>query len=181
MENLKKIDGIIAKIEAVFLSTSIITMTILLVGNVIARKIFNSSWTFAEEVGQLLVVVCTFMGLGYAVRTGEHVNMTAITDTVPKNIKKMLVIIISALSMVTMLYFAYLGFKYSNIVLQSGRVTPALEFPRFIVTMFMPIGFLSGGIRYLINLIINFNSKNEIYTGNLAPDSELSDDDYVGY
>ena len=108
MENLKKIDGIIAKIEAVFLSTSIITMTILLVGNVIARKIFNSSWTFAEEVGQLLVVVCTFMGLGYAVRTGEHVNMTAITDTVPKNIKKMLVIIISALSMITMFYFAYL-------------------------------------------------------------------------
>ncbi len=180
METLRKIDDVIAKIEAIFLSTSIITMTVLLVGNVVARKVFNSSWTFAEEVGQLLVVVCTFMGLGYAVRTGEHVNMTAVTDNVPKRIKKMLVIFISALSMITMFYFAYLGFKYANIVFQSGRVTPALEFPRYIVTLFMPIGFFSGGIRYLINLIINFNHKDEVYTGNLAPDTELSDDT-IGY
>lgn len=170
MTVLKKIDNAIAKVEGVFLSSSIILMTILLVGNVIARKLFNSSWTFAEEVGQFLVVICTFMGLGYAVRSGEHVNMSAIIDTVPKRTKKIMTIIISIISMLALFYFSYLGFKYMGIVIKSGRITPALEMPRFIVTMFMPIGFLSGGIRYLINLVINIKDKENVYSSNLEPD-----------
>lgn len=83
METLRKIDDVIAKIEAIFLSTSIITMTVLLVGNVVARKVFNSSWTFAEEVGQLLVVVCTFMGLGYAVSGRRRRRSTPRPDSRP--------------------------------------------------------------------------------------------------
>ncbi len=165
MNFLKKLDAILSKIESFFLTTSILGMTFLLVGNVIARKIFNSSWTFAEEVGQLLVVVCTFMGIGYAVRRAEHVNMSAIIDNVSDKSKKMLTIVICIISMLTMFYFSYLGFKYMNIVYQSGRITPALEIPRFIITIFMPLGFLSGGIRYLISLILNLKNKDQIYSG----------------
>lgn len=170
MKFLKKLDDFLSKIEGVFLSTSIIVMTFLLVGNVIARKVFNSSWTFAEEVGQLLVVVCTFMGIGYAVRSAEHVNMSAIIDNVNEKSKKVLVVIICIISMLTMFYFSYLGFKYANIVYKSGRITPALEIPRFIITLFMPIGFLSGGIRYLISLVLNIKNKDEIYRGTIRED-----------
>lgn len=170
MDLIKKIDNVIAKIEGFLLSTSIIAMTILLVGNVISRRVFNQSWAFAEEVGQFLVVVATFMGLGYAVKLNQHVNMTAILDLVPKNTKKVLVMIIAFLSMMTLFFFAYLGFKYSLLVFESGRVTPALEFPRYIVTVFMPIGFLSGAIRYLITFMLNLKHKDLIYVGIDTPE-----------
>lgn len=176
MEFINKFDDFIAKIEGFLLSSSIIAMTVLLVGNVIARRVFNQSWTFAEEVGQFLVVVATFMGLGYAVKLNQHVNMTAILDLVPKKTKKNLVIIISILSTITLFFFAFLGFKYSILVFESGRVTPALEFPGYIVTIFMPLGFLSGAIRYLLVLMLNFKHEDLIYVGIDAPELDYEEE-----
>ena len=147
-------------------------MTIVLVGNVIARRVFQNSWSWAEEVGQLLVVISTFMGIGYAAREGSHINMSAFLDLAPKKGKKVLAILISTITMITMFVFAYLSFKYTLTVVESGRVTPALEMPRYISTMFLPIGFTLGGIQYLINLIVNLKSLQEVYLNNLSPVDE---------
>ncbi|HLR34144.1 MAG TPA: TRAP transporter small permease subunit, partial [Tissierellales bacterium] len=87
MNKLKKIDRAVMRIEEFILSSGIIIMATILIGNVIARRVFKSSWTFAEELGQLLVVIVTFMGLGYGVRKGQHVSMSAILDLAPKKMK----------------------------------------------------------------------------------------------
>ncbi|MGO1469353.1 MAG: TRAP transporter small permease [Tissierella sp.] len=169
MDLIKKIDRVVEKVEAFILSSSIILMATILIGNVIARRVFNNSWTFAEEVGQLLVVIVTFMGLGYGVRKGQHVNMSAIIDIAPRKGKKIMAIFIAFISMVTMFFFAYLSYKYTLTVIARGRVTPALEMPRYFTTMFLPIGFTLGGIQYLINLVLNLTNKDDIYFSNEAP------------
>ncbi len=88
MNLVRKIDKAVCKIEEFILSSSIILMAAILIGNVIARRVFKSSWTFAEEVGQLLVVISTFIGLGYGVRKGQHINMSALLDLAPRKGKK---------------------------------------------------------------------------------------------
>src|SRR5699024_9533458 len=128
-----------------------------------------------EELGQLLVVIVTFMGLGYGVRKGQHVSMSAILDLAPKKMKKVMVIFIATISMLTMFIFSYYSYKYTLTVIARGRVTPALEMPRYITTMFLPIGFTLGGIQYLINLILNIKYKNEIYLSNERPLKEEED------
>ncbi len=175
MNKLKKIDRAVMRIEEFILSSGIIIMAAILIGNVIARRVFKSSWTFAEELGQLLVVIVTFMGLGYGVRKGQHVSMSAILDLAPKKMKKVMVIFIATISMLTMFIFAYYSYKYTLTVIARGRVTPALEMPRYITTMFLPIGFILGGIQYLINLILNIKHKDEIYLSNERPLKEEED------
>lgn len=175
MDLIKKIDRVVEKIEEFILSGSIILMAVILIGNVIARRVFQNSWTFAEEVGQLLVVIVTFMGVGYGVRKGQHVNMSAIIDLAPRKGKKAMAIFIAAISMVTMFFFAYLSYKYTLTVVARGRVSPALEMPRYFTTMFLPIGFTLGGIQYLINLLLNFKYKDEIYFNNEAPMVDYED------
>lgn len=91
MKIIKKIDNIIGKIEEYILIIGIIGMSLLLFGNVFSRVVLNNSWSFAEEIGQMLVVLVTFMGLGYAVRKGRYINMTSIYDrsigtTIPRAI-----------------------------------------------------------------------------------------------
>ena len=61
----------------------------------------------------------------------------------------------------TMFIFAC-KLQYTLTVVARGRVTPALEMPRYITTMFLPMGFTLGGI-VLINFILNLTSKDEIY------------------
>lgn len=179
MSIMKKIDNIICKVEEFTISTSIILMATILIGNVIARRIFQNSWTWAEEVGQLLVVIVTFMGIGYGVRKGQHVNMTAILDLAPKKAKKFMVIFIAFISMLTMFTFAYLSYRYTLTVVSRGRVTPALEMPRYITTMLLPIGFSLGGLQYLINLILNITNKDEVYMNNEVPMGEYENESTI--
>lgn len=175
MDLIRKIDNVVCKIEEFILSSSIILMATILIGNVIARRVFRNSWTFAEEVGQLLVVICTFIGLGYGVRKGQHINMSAILDLASKKWKKAMAIFIAFISMVTMFVFAYLSYKYTLTVVARGRVTPALQMPRYFTTMFLPVGFVLGGIQYLINLILNLTVKDEIYLNNESPMADYDD------
>ncbi len=82
--------------------------------------------------------------------------MSALLDLAPRK-GKIMAILIAFISMLTMFIFAYLSYKYTLTVVARGRVTPALEMPRYITTMFLPIGFTLGGIQYLINFILNLN------------------------
>ena len=169
MNTFKKIDKVIEMIEAFILSTGIMLMATVLIGNVIARVVFNNSWTFAEEVGQMLVVIVTFMGLGYAVRKGNHVNMSAFIDLAPRKGKKLMAIFIATVSMIVMFVFAYYSYQYTMTVVARGRVTPALELPRYLTTMFLPIGFTLAGIQYAVNLVLNLTNKDDIYFNNERP------------
>lgn len=179
MKTLRKIDNFIIKIEKFFLSSSMILAALILFGNVIARRVFQSSWSWSEEVGQLMVVIMTFMGIGYGARIGEHINMSAFTDLAPHKGKKVLSLVISFITMVTMFIFAYLSLKYTLRVVASGRVSPALETPRYITTLFMPIGFTLGGIQYLINFLLNIKHKDKVYFNNISPVSDLYENQVI--
>ncbi|QGU94586.1 TRAP transporter small permease subunit [Clostridium bovifaecis] len=166
---LKKIDGFIKKLEELVISYSVIAMAVILIANVFARRVLNNSLTFAEEAGQFMMVILTFMGTSYAVRKGSHINMSAFLDFAPAKIKKVMVLIISFVTMVLMFIFAYLGYEYLLTVIARGRVTPAMEMPRYYITMFLPIGFFLAGVQYLINFILNLIHKNEVYLNNEEP------------
>ncbi|QNO14711.1 TRAP transporter small permease [Alkalicella caledoniensis] len=172
MSILKKVDQILSKLEAFILSFGVIAMSLLLIGNVIMRAVFNNSWSFAEEIGQFMVVVVTFVGISYATRKGKHIRMTAIYDMSSFKVKKILTLIVSFVTMVVMFYFAYLGLRYTLMVASRGRVTPALEWARYVVVMFFPIGFFMGGVQNLVNFVLNVIHKDEIYSGNEGPDKE---------
>jgi TRAP-type C4-dicarboxylate transport system permease small subunit len=137
-------------------------MALILIGNVISRSIFNRSWTFAEESGQFLVIAITFIGISYAARQARHISMSAIFDLIPTQLKKVFIIIISAVTAIAMFYLAYLSFKYMLSVYELGRVTPALGVPMYLVILFIPLGFIFGGIQYARNLVINLKEK-EVY------------------
>ena len=90
-----KLNKIISKIESFVLSTSIILMAMMLIFSVFMRTIFNSSLTFAEEVGQLLMLLVTFFGISYCAKKGRHITMSIIFDMVDNEKKKMFMYLIS--------------------------------------------------------------------------------------
>lgn len=166
---LKKINGFIKKVEEFIISYSVIIMAVILIANIFARRVLQNSLTFSEELGQFMMVILTFIGTSYAVRVGQHINMTAFLDFAPFKIKKIMILIISFGTMLLMFVFTYVGFDFLLDVISRGRVTPALGIPRYFITMFLPIGFFLAGIQYLINFVINLTHKDELYIGNEEP------------
>ena len=159
MDTIRTIDQFLEKIEKMIISLSVIAMSIILIGNVISRSVFNNSWTFAEEVGQFLIIAITFIGISYAARRNSHISMSALYDLLPPKMKRLLMLIISSFTSVTLYYLAYIATKYTIRVYELGKVTPALRVPMYLIIMIIPIGFLLGGIQYTRNALETIKEK----------------------
>ena len=124
MGALLKLNKGLRKIEEFILSYGMLIMAAMLVGNTISRGVFDYSWRFAEEVGQMLMIIVTFVGTSYAARIGRHIVMSAIFDAVSFKAKKVFLYVSSSITFVAMLYLAYLSTKYVINVYEIARITP---------------------------------------------------------
>jgi TRAP-type C4-dicarboxylate transport system permease small subunit len=157
---MKSIDKIVEKVEEAILGYSILLMAFILIGSVLSRTLLNSSWTFAEEVGQTLTIVVTFLGIGYAAKKAKHITMSAIFDLVGEKGKKIFQLIISSITSLCLFYLTYLGLRYTIKVFELGRVTPSLRIPMYLIMASVPLGFLLGAIEYARTFIKNIREKD---------------------
>lgn len=160
---IKKLDGVMSKIEEYVLSYSVIIMSILLIINVIMRTVFNRSLTFSEEIGQALLIIISFFGIAYCSKKGRHITMSIVFDMVDNKKKKLFMYMISLLSTIAMLFITYLGYKYVLSTRNLARVTPALQIPIHYIYAFVPLGLLLGAIEYFRTFILNIRHRDLLY------------------
>lgn len=159
-EKMKSIDKIVEKIEEAILGYSVLLMAFILIGSVLSRTLLNSSWTFAEEVGQTLTIIVTFLGIGYAAKKAKHITMSAVFDLMNEKGKKLFQLITSSVTSLCLFYLTYLGIKYTIKVFQLGRVTPSLRIPMYLIMASVPLGFLLGAIEYARTFVKNIREKD---------------------
>ena len=67
--------GVLSRILEVIMVAILSTMVVLVFGNVVARYVFNSAITWAEEVARFLFVWLTFVGASFGLMKGLHLGM----------------------------------------------------------------------------------------------------------
>ncbi|MBO6824756.1 MAG: TRAP transporter small permease [Sneathiella sp.] len=159
------IDGIdksIAAMERIIMATGVILMAINTIANVVSRFIFNHSIIFAEELNSIFILLVTFAGIGYAARHARHIRMSAISDALPTQTRKILMIIITAVTALLLLVLAWYSVQYIMSLYAKGRVYPALGLPVYISYLWVPIGLFVTGIQYALTFVRNLQ-RREIY------------------
>lgn len=159
---LEAVDHGLSHFERIVLSYGVLVMATNSVANVIGRFVFNQSLYFSQELNQFLMVLITFIGLGYATRQGRHIRMSAIYDQLPDLGKKILMIVIAATTAVVMFVLAWYSFKYVQRNFLLGRTTPSLQIPVWITYVWVPIGFTVAGVQYLATVLQNLQ-RPEVY------------------
>jgi C4-dicarboxylate transporter, DctQ subunit len=157
---LNLVDGGIARIEAIILAYGIILMATNSVANVIGRFVFNRSLYFAEELNQFLIVLVTFVGIGYAARKGRHIRMSALYDQLGDRLRKILMTVIAGLTSVVMFVLAYYSYRYVSDVARLGTLTPSLRIPLWWTYIWVPVGFVVTGIQYLLTVVRNLREPD---------------------
>ncbi|MFC6671942.1 TRAP transporter small permease [Marinobacterium aestuariivivens] len=161
---LTLLDRIIGKAEMYVLGWGIIIMALNTIANVFGRYLFSQSIYFTEELNEFLIVIITFMGLGYVTRKGRHIRMSALYDVLPARARKVLMILIAAVTAVAMLALAWYAFEYVAKIARRGRVTPALQFPLYLTYIWVIVGFAVTGIQYLLTVFKNLDlSDPDVY------------------
>ncbi|MEM7047525.1 MAG: TRAP transporter small permease [Pseudomonadota bacterium] len=142
------------------------------IANVLGRYVFSQSIYFSEELNQFLVVIVTFMGLGYATRKGMHIRMSALFDILPPRTRKVMMIFIAFITAVMMAVLAWYAFEYVQKIAARGRVTPALQFPLYLTYIWVIVGLALASVQYLLTALKNLNLKDEnVYVSHNRIDS----------
>jgi len=160
LKPLALVDDLISRFEAVVLGLGVLIMATISVANVIGRFVFGESIFFAEELNQFLIVLITFVGIGYAARKGRHIRMSAIFDSLPDPLRKALMVLIALITAAAMFVLAYYSYVYVVSVYATGRVAPSLRVPVYLTFVWVPIGFVITGIQYLLTAVVNLLRKD---------------------
>jgi TRAP-type C4-dicarboxylate transport system permease small subunit len=160
MRILATIDHGIARFEAFVLALGVLLMAVNSIANVLGRFVFAQSIYFSEELNQFLIVLVTFVGIGYAARKGRHIRMSAIYDQLGDRGRKVLMIIIAATTALVMFALAWFSYDYVARLAQLGKVTPSLQVPLYLTYLWVPIGFVITGIQYLLTVVQNLRSDD---------------------
>lgn len=158
MRMLARLDTFVNFVEKFVLAGSVLGMTGISIGNVIARNLFNHSLVFADEINQVFIVLITFIGIGYAARHGRHIRMSAFHDLLPATAKRLSMTIIAFSTAAILWLLGWYALQYVLHIAASQSVTPALQIPLYSFYLAAPIGLLLGGIQYLLAGIRNLFS-----------------------
>ncbi len=58
-----------------------------------------------------------------------------------------------------MFYLAYYAMEYTLNVMETQRLTPVLRLPFYLVVIWVPVGFVLGGIQYFLTFVKNLTEK----------------------
>ncbi len=156
------ISRITETIEKTIVFSSILLMMANSTANAIGRYAFGKSLFFSEELNQFLIVAVTFIGFAYAVRKGRNIRMTALYDSLGYPAKKFIATLIAITTSLLMFYLSYKAYIYVVEVKDLNRLSPALQFPMYLVFSIIPVGLAMAGLQYIIAFFMNLTHK-EIY------------------
>ena len=157
---LGTIDSTISRVESVMLAVGVLLMALNTISNILGRFVFQSSIFFSEELNRILIILITFAGISYAARQGRHIRMSAIFDTMPPALRKVMMIVIALVTATFMFGLCYYAVGYIETQASRGRVLPALQIPVWWTLIWVPVGFLMTGLQYLLTAIKNMTSKD---------------------
>jgi TRAP-type C4-dicarboxylate transport system permease small subunit len=157
---LSLLDRGLERFEGFILAYGIILMALNVVANVVGRQVLGQSIYFSEELNQFLIVLVTFVGLGYAARRGRHIRMSAVYDNLSDRGRKAMMIVIAACTAAVMFLLAWYAYQYVANVAERGRVTAALRVPLYLTYLWVPLGFFITGIQYTLTVVRNLTSPD---------------------
>ncbi|MEH6578516.1 MAG: TRAP transporter small permease [Amphritea sp.] len=171
MKNIfHNISSVTESIEKFVVFFSILLMMVNSTANAIGRYVFGKSLFFSEELNQFLIVAVTFIGFAYAVRKGRNIRMTAVYDSLGYTAKKAISTLIAITTGLLMFYLAYKAVFYVIELKDLNRLSPALQFPVYIIYSIIPVGLSIAGLQYLIAFFMNITHR-EIYLSHEVIDS----------
>ncbi len=140
---------LIDKFEEGFLCLLLVSMTLLVFAEVIARFGFNAGIHWAQEVTLLLSAWFVLFGASYGVKVGAHIGVDVFVKMLPKGVHRGFTLLAIALALFYCGLFLYGSWIYVGKMKMIGVELQDLPVPRWIPMTVLLIGFATLIIRFL--------------------------------
>lgn len=147
------------RLEEIIASLCMATLVIVVGLQVFNRYALNSSLVWTGELSRYLFIWAVFIGCAYATREGRHLSVTILYNLAPKWLKKTLLLVDDAITIVFCGFCVVWGGKMVQFLSQTGQEAPALEIPIYWVYLALPVGMLLMGMRVVRNAVQLIKNK----------------------
>ncbi len=141
------------RFESFALAALLAVMTVVTFVQVVARYVFNDSFTWALELTVVCFAWLIFLGISYGIRIGSHIGVDAFVRLLPPRVGRFLAILAVLLCLVYCGYLGWGGWQYTAKLLKVGVLMQDLPIPRWIPTVIVPVGMALAALRFLQVLI----------------------------
>ena len=145
--------------------------------NVVARYVFDKSFTWASELTIYLFLWSIFFGVVYCFKEDAHISINILLEKIPKKGAKVLMILSSTITLVFLISVAYYGYEYLKLVIELDERSIDLEISMWIPYLVIPIAFSFSSYRVMEKLVkiirTTFNMLKTVNEGDELLDKNL--------
>lgn len=161
---MKKLNWLISRSEEVVIGLLILSASVILFANVVARYVFNLGFPWAEELVRYEIVWMVFLGGSVAAREGIHIGVDIIVKFAPPAISKLVKLCIHSVSILFCVLVVFYGVELISQTKMFGQVSPAMQVPMWLVQLAIPIGASLMAIRFSQHWLQTFCNKSDAPT-----------------
>jgi C4-dicarboxylate transporter DctQ subunit len=122
--------------EESFVSLLLVSMTLLVFSEVIARFLFNIGFLWMEEVTLTLGAWFVLFGASYGVKVGAHIGVDAFVQTLPEKVRKITAIAAVLLCLCYCSLFLYGSWTYLAKMYSIGITMEDVYMPQVFIELF---------------------------------------------
>ena len=152
---IEKIENIIKKTAGIFnliAGGAIVVAMLVVVANVILRKIFKQPLLGSSEyIGFISVLIISF-GLAYCLVVNAHIAVDFIVEKFSTRTQSVIDTLNGIFVFAFMSFFTWKVFEHATKTLKNGQLSPTIQFPFYILIYLMAVCFLVFCLVYLIKI-----------------------------
>jgi C4-dicarboxylate transporter DctQ subunit len=152
---------LLKRLDEWLIATLLAAMTLLTFAQVVMRYVFNSGFTWAQELTSILFAFMIFIGISYGVRVGAHIGVDALIKIFTPKVRRIVSFIAVLFCMLYAGMVIYGSFQYVMKMRKVGIELEDLPIQIWIVRAILPIGFTLLALRFLPVLYNLISGKSD--------------------
>ena len=140
----------INRVENITLVWTILALAAIGFVQVIARYVFNYSFTWFEELGRYVGVFVAFLGASIGVRTGSHFTMDLVVSHIRRPWQGLVRAFTNCLAAGFFIIVAYHSWKILLRMYGYETTSPTMQIPMYIAYLPIPVFSVFIAVRFLI-------------------------------
>jgi C4-dicarboxylate transporter DctQ subunit len=147
---LKQLSQTFIKIENVLVVIGIILTMLIVFVNVVTRYVFHVGVGWSEELVRYVMIWITFIGMGIAIRTKDHVAIDFFVNKLGRRNRKWVDFAGNLIACFFCLFLFISSLILTVHVFQDGQISAGLQIPMGFVYALLPISTAISTFRYFI-------------------------------
>lgn len=142
------LNDILNKSEEVFISITLLVISMVVFVNVVMRYGFSASTMWAEELTRYTIIFVTFVGSSLCVRENYHPRVEALVLKLPDSIRWIVTPAVLILGIIFSVILVIYGSQLIGNAITTGQSTPTGLAPMYLPYIAIPVGGALMTLRY---------------------------------